>query len=86
MSHVGARRPDCRAPLVPPAGALISQVFGMKVIRHEENAEPCDITCNGRYNGAWSKTMVGYKTEDIAYCLEVTYNYGEKSFLPRVFL
>ena len=50
---------------------FFDQVFGMKVIRHEENAEPCDITCNGRYNNAWSKTMVGYKTEDIAYCLEV---------------
>jgi len=43
---------------------------------HEENAEACQITCNGRYNNAWSKTMVGYQREDQAYCLEVTYNYG----------
>ena len=48
----------------------------MKVIRHEENSKPCDITCNGRYNNAWSKTMVGYEDESFAYCLEVAYNYG----------
>lgn len=53
-----------------------SACFGMKVIRHEENSEPCDITCNGRYNSAWSKTMVGYNDEAFAYCLEVAYNYG----------
>lgn len=47
-----------------------------RVIRHEENSKPCDITCNGRYNNAWSKTMVGYEDEAIAYCLEVAYNYG----------
>ena len=23
-----------------------SKCFGMKVIRHEENSQPCDITCN----------------------------------------
>jgi catechol 2,3-dioxygenase-like lactoylglutathione lyase family enzyme len=52
------------------------ECFGMKVIRHEENSKPCDITCNGRYNSAWSKTMVGYEDESFAYCLEVAYNYG----------
>jgi len=54
---------------------FLKTVFGMKVLRHEENHEPCKISCNGPYNGAWSKTMVGYGKEDVSYCLEVTYNY-----------
>ena len=54
----------------------------MKVIRHEENSEPCDISCNGRYNNAWSKTMVGYNDEAFAYCLEVAYNYGVYEYDP----
>eukprot|EP01043_Picozoa_sp_COSAG02_P000584 COSAG02_NODE_11_length_58539_cov_103.119473_3_plen_329_part_00 len=58
------------------------EVFGMKVIRHEENSEPCDIACNGRYNNAWSKTMVGYNDEAFAYCLEVAYNYGVYEYSP----
>lgn len=57
-------------------------VFGMKVIRHEENSEPCNISCNGRYNNAWSKTMVGYNDEAFAYCLEVAYNYGVYDYDP----
>ena len=59
-----------------PCVELLKQAFGMRVLRHEENAEPCAITCNGRYNNAWSKTMIGYDTEDKGYCLEVTFNYG----------
>lgn len=58
------------------------EVFGMKVIRHEENSEPCNISCNGRYNNAWSKTMVGYNDEAFAYCLEVVYNYGVYKYDP----
>mmetsp|Transcript_17583 Transcript_17583/g.38344 ORF Transcript_17583/g.38344 Transcript_17583/m.38344 type:complete len:210 (-) Transcript_17583:692-1321(-) len=61
---------------------FLEEVFGMRVIRHEENSEPCGITCNGRYNNAWSKTMVGYDTEDKRYCLEVTFNYGIYSYTP----
>eukprot|EP00976_Prorocentrum_cordatum_P111609 1195394-Prorocentrum_minimum.AAC.3 len=61
---------------------FLEEVFGMRVIRHEENSEPCGITCNGRYNNAWSKTMVGYDTEDKRYCLEVTFNYGVYSYKP----
>jgi hypothetical protein len=34
-------------------------VFGMRVIRHEENDAPCPITCNGEFQAAWSKTMIG---------------------------
>lgn len=56
------------------------KVLNMRVIRHEENREPCPITCNGNYKAAWSKTMVGYNTEDKSYCLEVTYNYGTTSY------
>lgn len=65
-----------------PALDFYRDVLGMRVLRHEENAEPCKITCNGRYNNAWSKTMVGYETEDVAYCLEITYNYGVLSYKP----
>lgn len=55
-------------------------VLGMRVIRHEENDEPCPITCNGKPRTAWSKTMMGYATEDLAYSLEITYNYGGDNF------
>jgi len=58
------------------------EVLGMRVIRHEENSEPCPLTCNGEFKAAWSKTMVGYTTEDEGYALEITYNYGVKSY-PR---
>jgi len=54
---------------------FLKTVFGMKVLRHEENNTPCQISCNGPYNNAWSKTMIGYEKEDVSYCLEVTYNY-----------
>ena len=56
--------------------AFYSAVFGMRVIRHEEHAAACPITCNGAYATPWSKTMVGYDYEDASYCLELTYNYG----------
>jgi len=54
---------------------FLKKVFGMKVLRHEENYSPCEISCNGPYQNAWSKTMIGYEKEDVAYCLEVTFNY-----------
>lgn len=63
-----------------PTLEFVEKVFGMKVIRHEENAEPCGIGCNGNYNTPWSKTMVGYDLEDKFFCLEVTYNYGITSY------
>eukprot|EP00756_Hemistasia_phaeocysticola_P015176 Hpha_TRINITY_DN15390_c1_g4::TRINITY_DN15390_c1_g4_i1::g.92077::m.92077 len=61
---------------------FLEGVLGMKVLRHEENAEACPIACNGKYNNAWSKTMIGYdgNTEDKHYCLEVVYNYGVPSY------
>jgi len=59
-----------------PGLSFLKNVLGMKVLRHEENEKPCEITCNGRYNNSWSKTMIGYDTEDKCYALEVTYNFG----------
>lgn len=50
--------------------------LGMHVIRHEEFSDGCDAQCNGVYNGAWSKTMVGYGPESSNFVLELTYNYG----------
>ncbi|CAD7949240.1 unnamed protein product [Amoebophrya sp. A120] len=57
-------------------------VFGMVTIRHEENPAACKITCNGRFDRPWSKTMMGYQghTEDKWYCLELTYNYGVRKY------
>ena len=56
--------------------SFATDVLGMQVLRHEENAEPCPLTCNGLFDTPWSKTMVGYGPEDSHYALELTYNYG----------
>lgn len=32
------------------------------------------------YDGRWSKTMVGYGVEDENFVIELTYNYGVKSY------
>ena len=71
-----------RVSELKPTLTFFQKVFGMTVIRHEENAKACDMTCNGRYNNSWSKTMVGYKgrLEDKWFCLELTYNYGVKGY------
>uniref|UniRef100_A0A3P9JDW2 Glyoxalase domain-containing protein 4 n=1 Tax=Oryzias latipes TaxID=8090 RepID=A0A3P9JDW2_ORYLA len=52
------------------------EVLGMMVLRHEEFEEGCKATCNGPYDGKWSKTMVGYGPEDNHFVAELTYNYG----------
>ena len=59
---------------------FLQTVLEMKVIRHEENPAACPVTCNGAYNASWSKTMVGYGTEDRHFALEVTYTYGVDSY------
>ncbi|XP_071522345.1 glyoxalase domain-containing protein 4-like isoform X2 [Panulirus ornatus] len=46
------------------------------VLRHEEFEEGCKATCNGPYDGKWSKTMIGYGPEDNHFVCELTYNYG----------
>ena len=60
--------------------AFTTEVLGMKVLRHEENDEPCPLTCNGVFDTPWSKTMVGFGPEDSSYALELTYNYGIPSY------
>lgn len=57
-----------------------TQTLGMKVLRHEEFSEGCSATCNGPYDGRWSKTMIGYGSEDEHFVIEVTYNYGIGSY------
>ncbi|CAG2162229.1 unnamed protein product [Oppiella nova] len=51
-------------------------VLRMKVLRHEEFVDGCKASCNGPYDGHWSKTMIGYGPEDHHFVLELTYNYG----------
>ncbi|XP_072314584.1 glyoxalase domain-containing protein 4 [Eucyclogobius newberryi] len=51
-------------------------VLGMKVLRHEEFEEGCKASCNGPYDGKWSKTMIGFGPEDEHFVAELTYNYG----------
>ncbi|XP_046380533.2 glyoxalase domain-containing protein 4-like [Haliotis rufescens] len=51
-------------------------VLGMKFLRHEEFEEGCKASCNGPYDGKWSKSMVGYGPEDNHFVVELTYNYG----------
>ncbi|CAE8604468.1 unnamed protein product [Polarella glacialis] len=57
------------------------KVLGMTLLRHEENEAACPITCNGAFDTAWSKTMVGYGPEDRTFTLELTYNYGIERYL-----
>ena len=54
--------------------------LGMRVLRHEEFAEGCAAACNGPYAGRWSKTMVGFGPEASHFVLELTYNYGLRSY------
>jgi hypothetical protein len=57
------------------------ELFGLKVFRHEEFSNGCEATCNGPYEGAWSKTMVGDgENEAGSFSLELTYNYGLMSY------
>ncbi|XP_035210557.1 glyoxalase domain-containing protein 4-like isoform X1 [Stegodyphus dumicola] len=57
-----------------------TEILGMKVLRHEEFEEGCKASCNGPYDGKWSKTMIGYGPEDNHFVAELTYNYGIKSY------
>ncbi|KAF7989990.1 hypothetical protein HCN44_008664 [Aphidius gifuensis] len=56
------------------------EILGMKVLRHEEFSDGCDAACNGPYANRWSKTMIGYGPEDSHFVIELTYNYGIKSY------
>ncbi len=33
-------------------------ILKMSILRHEEFEEGCEASCNGPYDGKWSKTMV----------------------------
>ncbi|CAN0021241.1 unnamed protein product [Discosporangium mesarthrocarpum] len=59
---------------------FFEKVLGLKVLRHEEFETGCEATCNGRYAGAWSKTMIGFGPEKENFALELTYNYGIDSY------
>lgn len=52
------------------------EVLGMSILRHEEFEKGCEAACNGPYDGRWSKTMVGYGSEDSHFVVELTYNYN----------
>ncbi len=52
--------------------------LGMQVNRHEDFKEGCEAQCNGPYDNRWSKTMIGYGSENEAFNLEITYNYTHK--------
>lgn len=56
------------------------EILGMKFLRHEEFEEGCKASCNGPYDGKWSKSMVGYGPEDNHFVVELTYNYGIGSY------
>ncbi|ALC49362.1 CG1532 [Drosophila busckii] len=55
-------------------------ILGMQVLRHEEFKEGCEAQCNGPYDNRWSKTMMGYGPESAHFVVELTYNYGVKSY------
>ena len=55
-------------------------VLHMKCLRHEEFEEGCKASCNGPYDGKWSKSMFGYGDEDNNFVVELTYNYGVKEY------
>ena len=54
----------------------LNEIRILQVLRHEEFEEGCKATCNGPYDGKWSKTMIGYGPEDDHFVLELTYNYN----------
>ena len=52
----------------------------MTLLRHEEFENPCEATCNGRFNNSWSKSMIGYGPENDNFALEIIYNFGIKKY------
>jgi catechol 2,3-dioxygenase-like lactoylglutathione lyase family enzyme len=62
------------------AVSFYRDLLGMTVLRHEEFHKGCEATCNGPYNGKWSKTMVGFGAEDKHFVVELTYNYTVGSY------
>jgi len=56
------------------------KVLGMKVLQHVENDSGCKAECNGKFDNAWSKTVVGYGDQKHDYAFELIYNYGVTSY------
>merc|ERR1711937_576323 len=54
--------------------------LGMTILRHEEFAEGCNATCNGAFEGRWSKSMIGYGSEDTDFVFEIVFNYAQDSY------
>lgn len=59
---------------------FLHHVLGLKALRHDEFREGCKAACNGPYDGMWSKTMMGFDSEDTSFVLELTYNYSVASY------
>lgn len=57
-----------------------TNLLKMSILRHEEFEEGCEASCNGPYDGKWSKTMTGYGAEDTNFVVELTYNYGIRNY------
>lgn len=55
--------------------------LGAKVLRHEEFQQGCQATCNGPHEGHWTKTMIGWGSEDSSFVFELTYNYGVDQYV-----
>ena len=55
--------------------SFFRDLLKMTPLRHEEFDEGCAAACNGPYDNKWSKTMIGYGSEDTNFVVELTYNY-----------
>ncbi|CAF3734052.1 unnamed protein product [Rotaria sp. Silwood1] len=55
-------------------------ILGMKILRHEEMDSGCSARCNGDFDSPWSKTMVGYGSENSFFVFELNYNYDVQGY------
>lgn len=56
---------------------LLKTELGLKVLRHEEFNTACEASCNGKFDNAWSKTMVGLGDEMSHFAFELVFNYDK---------
>ena len=61
--------------------------LGMQVLRHEEFSEGCKATCNGAFDNRWSKSMVGFGSEDTHFVFEIVllFNHNQNLFRLSIF-
>jgi len=57
---------------------LLKNELSIRVLRHEEFNSACEASCNGKFQNAWSKTMVGIGDELSYFALELVYNYSKQ--------